>query len=218
MIKLVIFDLDGTLIDTLADLAQATNYALRTMQYPEHELYEYKMMVGNGIDMLLRRALPEDLQTDEKVAQLRQIFVPYYDLHNTDESRPYDGICQLLQALHNNGILLAVASNKYHSATKKIVRHFFPTIPFVAVFGHRQGKPRKPNPTIVEDILAGANVNNDEVLYLGDTTIDILTAQNASVASVAVTWGFRTAEELASAHPNHLITTPTDLIPLVKRL
>ena len=127
MKKLVIFDLDGTLLNTIADLANSTNHALKKLGYPIHKIEEYNFMVGNGINKLFERALPEGEKTEENVLRVRQEFVPHYDKHNADESKPYPGIPTLLEALQTKGIQLAVASNKYQAATEKLVAHFFQT-------------------------------------------------------------------------------------------
>ena len=130
MKKLVIFDLDGTLLNTIADLAQSTNYALAALGYPTHEEKEYNFMVGNGINKLFERALPEESRTEENVLRVRKEFVPYYDQHNADKSRPYPGITELLDELQAKGLQLAVASNKYQAATEKLIAHYFPNIRF----------------------------------------------------------------------------------------
>lgn len=205
MKKLVIFDLDGTLLNTIVDLANSTNHALNTLGYPTHKIEEYNFMIGNGINKLFERALPEGEKTEENVLRVRQEFVPYYDKHNADESRPYPGISALLEALQAKGVQLAVASNKYQAATEKLVAHYFPNIHFTAVFGQREGVKVKPDPTIVEDILRIANVEREEVLYVGDSGVDMQTAINAGVSSCGVTWGFRPRTELESFHPDYII-------------
>ena len=153
MKKLVIFDLDGTLLNTIADLAQSTNHALKVLGYPTHEEAAYKFMVGNGINKLFERALPEGEKTEENILKVRSHFIPYYDEHNADKSLPYPGIPELLTRLQSCQIQLAVASNKYQSATEKLIAHYFPTIRFAAVYGQREGIAPKPDPTVVFDIL-----------------------------------------------------------------
>ena len=153
MKKLIIFDLDGTLLNTIADLAQSTNHALQALGYPTHPESAYNFMVGNGINKLFERALPEGEKSEENVLRVRKEFVPYYDVHNADKSRPYPGIPELLEQLQEKGMILAVASNKYQSATVKLISHYFPNIRFTAVFGQREGVNVKPDPTVVHDIL-----------------------------------------------------------------
>ncbi len=205
MKKLIIFDLDGTLLNTIADLAQSTNHALQTLGYPIHEESAYNFMVGNGINKLFERALPEGEKTEENVLRVRREFIPYYDEHNADKSRPYPGISQLLKEMQENGIQLAVASNKYQSATIKLIAHYFPTISFIAVLGQREGIPVKPDPTVVYDILDIAQVAKEDVLYVGDSGVDMQTAANAGVTACGVTWGFRPRTELEAFHPSHIV-------------
>lgn len=205
MKKLIIFDLDGTLLNTIADLAQSTNHALQTLGYPIHEESAYNFMVGNGINKLFERALPEGEKTEENVLRVRQEFVPYYNEHNADKSRPYPSIPQLLEEMQEKGIQLAVASNKYQSATVKLIAHYFPTIPFIAVLGQREGIPVKPDPIIVHDILEIAQVDPKDVLYVGDSGVDMQTAANAGVTACGVTWGFRPRTELEAFHPAHIV-------------
>jgi len=214
MKKLVIFDLDGTLLNTIADLANSTNYALSQLGFPTHEVEKYNFMVGNGVNKLFERALPEGYKTEEYVLRVRSLFVPYYDKHNADESQPYSGIVELLEFLQSKNIRIAVASNKYQSATEKLVAHYFPNIQFVAVFGQREGIKVKPDPTIVDDILKIAKIDKGEVLYVGDSGVDMQTAKNAGVDACGVTWGFRPKDELAAFSPKHIVDAPKDLISM----
>lgn len=211
MKKLIIFDLDGTLLNTIADLAQSVNHALQTLGYPVHEESAYNFMVGNGINKLFERALPEGEKTEENVLRVRREFIPFYNEHNADKSRPYPGISKLLEEMQEKGIQLAVASNKYQSATAKLIAHYFPTIPFIAVFGQREGIPVKPDPTIVHDILDIAQVAKEDVLYVGDSGVDMQTAANAGVTACGVTWGFRPRTELEAFHPTHIVDKAEDI-------
>ena len=211
MKKLVIFDLDGTLLNTIADLANSTNYALKVLGYPIHEPDKYNFMVGNGINKLFERALPDGEKTEENVLRVRQEFVPYYDQHNEDKSRPYPGVTELLETLQTAGMQLAVASNKYQAATEKLIAHYFPNIKFTAVFGQREGIPVKPDPIIVKEILQIAKVQEEETLYVGDSGVDMQTAINAGVTSCGVTWGFRPRTELESFHPDHIVDNAEEI-------
>ena len=211
MKRLVIFDLDGTLLNTIADLAQSTNHALKTLGYPTHEESAYNFMVGNGINKLFERALPEGEKTEENVLRVRREFIPYYDVHNADMSRPYPGIPELLERLQGAGVAVAVASNKYQAATEKLIAHYFPAIRFTAVFGQREGVNVKPDPTIVNDILAIARIPREEVLYVGDSGVDMQTAANAGVTACGVTWGFRPRTELEAFRPAHLADTTEEV-------
>lgn len=216
MKKLAIFDLDGTLLNTIADLANSTNHALSTLGYPTHAPEAYPLMVGNGINKLFERALPEGEKTEENILRVRQAFVPHYDAHNADDSRPYPGIAELLETLQTAGFKLAVASNKYQAATEKLVAHYFPNIHFVAVFGQREGVKVKPDPVIVHDILTIACVEKAEVLYIGDSGVDMQTAINAGVSSCGVTWGFRPRTELEAFHPDSIVESAEEILPIIK--
>ena len=211
MKKLVIFDLDGTLLNTIADLAHSTNYALNKLGYPTHDTEKYNFMVGNGINKLFERALPDGEKTEENVLRVRQEFVPYYDQHNADKSRPYPGVTELLETLQTAGMQLAVASNKYQAATEKLIAHYFPNIKFTAVFGQRESIPVKPDPIIVKEILQIAKVQEEETLYVGDSGVDMQTAINAGVTSCGVTWGFRPRTELESFHPDHIVDNAEEI-------
>lgn len=215
---LVIFDLDGTLLNTIADLAHSTNYALKKMGYPTHEVEEYNLMVGNGINKLFERALPEGAKTEENILRVRKEFVPYYDVHNADDSQPYPGIPELLSHLQSAGIQLAVASNKYQTATQKLIAHYFPEIHFAAVFGQREGVNVKPDPTIVFDILKIANAQKENVLYVGDSGVDMQTAANAGITACGVTWGFRPRTELENFHPEYIVDIAEEIKDLLTSL
>ena len=215
MKKLIIFDLDGTLLNTIADLAQSTNYALQKLGFPTHEEAAYNFMVGNGINKLFERALPEGEKTEENVLRVRELFVPYYSEHNMDKSGPYPGIPELLQSLQSQGKQIAVASNKYQAGTEALVAHYFPEINFCAVFGQREGIAPKPDPTIVYDILKITNTPKEEVLYVGDSGVDMQTAINSGITSCGVTWGFRPRTELASFQPNHIVDTANEILAFV---
>lgn len=214
MKKLIIFDLDGTLLNTIADLAQSTNHALQTLGYPTHEEAAYNFMVGNGINKLFERALPEGEKSEDNVLRVRKEFIPYYDVHNADKSRPYPGITELLAQLQAQGLLLAVASNKYQAATEKLIDHYFPEIHFTAVFGQRDGINVKPDPTIVEDILSIAGIAKEDVLYVGDSGVDMQTAINAGVTVCGVTWGFRPRAELEEFHPDYIVDKAEEILSI----
>ena len=215
MKKLVIFDLDGTLLDTIADLAESANYALKQLGYPTHDVETIRTFVGNGINKLLERALPSHEQTEENVIRMRSHFVPYYDVHNADLSNPYPGIVSLLEDLQAKGIQIAVASNKYQEATVKLVKQYFPDIDFIEILGQREGINVKPDPTIVFDILQKADVSKEDILYVGDSGVDMQTAINAGVDAVGVTWGFRPRAELESFQPIGLIDKAEELLGFI---
>lgn len=216
MKKLVIFDLDGTLLNTLADLAESTNQALSLNGFPRHAIGEYKFFVGNGINKLFERALPEGAKTEANVQRIRKAFLAHYDMHNTDLSRPYPGIPALLEDLQHAGIRLAVASNKYHAATCKLIAHFFPAIDFAAVFGQREGIPTKPDPAVLREILTLTGVKPADTFYVGDSGVDMQTAHQSGVTACGVTWGFRPKEELESFGPAYIADRPEQIGEWVK--
>lgn len=216
---LIIFDLDGTLINTIDDLGQACNHALSACGYPTHKIEDYPRLVGNGINKLIERALPEEHRNEETVMQLRAFFVPYYDEHNCDLTHPYDGIPELLAALKAAGNPLAVASNKYQAATEKIVAQLFPDM-FDVVLGERENVARKPDPQIVYDIVEamrrlGNEVTDKEILYIGDSLVDAETAKAAKLPFVACTWGFCTREQLLTAQANHMVDHPLEILRII---
>jgi phosphoglycolate phosphatase len=215
MKSLLIFDLDGTLLDTVADLAASTNYALNLCGFPTHETAAYRFFVGNGINKLFERVLPQGEKTQENILLIRQHFLEYYGTHNTELTEPYPGISDLLQSLQKLGIQLAVASNKYQQGTEDLIQNFFPEIEFVAVFGQRENIPVKPDPTIVSDILAIAKVEKANVLYIGDSGVDMQTAQNAGIDAAGVTWGFRSRAEMEQFLPKYFVDNPVEILDIL---
>ena len=215
MKKLVIFDLDGTLLNTIEDLGNAANYALSRNGYPTHSLASYPFFVGNGVRNLIRKALPDDARTDSIIDSLLKDFKEFYNEHNTDCTKPYDGIVELLRKLQDNGVKMAVASNKYQQATEKIIASYFGDIDFVAVYGQRDGVNVKPDPSVVFSILADAKVPKSDVLYVGDSGVDMETARRACVDSVGVTWGFRSEKELNEYHADRIVNKVSDIFDIV---
>lgn len=205
MKQLVIFDLDGTLLNTIEDLGTAVNYALEQRGYPTHSLSSYPYFVGNGVSRLIERALPENARTEEEITLLRRAFKEYYGEHNTDYTRPYEGIPELLEALQKRGLKLAVASNKYQRAVDKLIRYYFPNIRWAAIEGQKDDYPIKPDPSIVFDILSKVPTAKSDVLYVGDSGVDMETARRACVESVGVTWGFRSRAELEQCYADHIV-------------
>jgi phosphoglycolate phosphatase len=210
---LIIFDLDGTLLNTIDDLGHACNHALSQLGFPTHAIDSYPALVGNGVKNLIRRALPESERTEENVERVYIAFVPYYDAHNADYTRPYEGIVGLLQNLKKEGHTLAVASNKYQAATEKIVNQLFPSI-FDVILGEREGIARKPDPQIVYDIFRMTNHTSNttsSVLYVGDSLVDMETAQNAQLPFIACSWGFVSRQQLLQAGATQIIDHPAEL-------
>lgn len=211
MIKLIIFDMDGTILDTIEDLANATNHALKQFNFPVHEVENYRFFVGNGVYKLLERALPEEHRNTDTIAMLKHEFLKYYFVHAEDCTKPYIGIPELLNKLHQQGFQLAIASNKMHEATVEMAKRFFPEIPFVSVLGQREGILTKPSPVIVDEIVAIAGVTKEETLYIGDSGVDAATAINARVAFVGVLWGFRPQAELEAAGATRFVEKPKEI-------
>lgn len=215
MKKLAIFDLDGTLLNTIEDLGHAANHALQAHGYPTHSIASYPFFVGNGVRRLIERVLPEDARTEATIDRMLVTFKEYYNDHNTDFTKPYEGIPELLCHLSSRGVAIAVASNKYQAATGKLISHFFPNLHFVAVEGQKEGVPVKPDPSIVFEILAKAKTPKADTIYIGDSGVDMETARRACVDSIGVTWGFRPEKELVENHADTIVNRPDDIAKLI---
>ena len=213
--ELAVFDLDGTLLHTIGDLAVACNAALALRGLPQHSYDEYCGFVGSGIMRLVERALPEPLRSPENVALMRADFVRYYTAHIDVYTKPYDGIPELLAELAQRGVRLAVASNKFQAGTERLIARFFPDIPFGPVLGQREGVPLKPDPAAVVEILAATGAARERTVFVGDSGIDILTAKAAGVRSIGVSWGFRPRAELEQAGADHIVDRAGELIKLL---
>lgn len=216
MKKLAIFDLDGTLLNTIEDLGRAANYALAEKNLPIHNMASYPFLVGNGVRNLLLRAVPEDFKNESAIDEILRVFKTYYNEHNCDYTVPYDGMPELLKELNAEGVKIAVASNKYQQATEKIVRHYFPDVDFVTINGQQEGVPVKPDPSIVFDILSKAGVTKDETVFIGDSGVDMETARRACVDSIGVTWGFRPEKELIDHFADKIVHKPSEILEIVK--
>lgn len=214
MKQLVIFDLDGTLLNTIADLGNAANYALEKAGFPTHPASAYPRFVGNGVRKLIERVLPESMRNPETVDSLLADFKEYYNEHMTDETEPYPGIPELLKDLTSRGIQVAVASNKYQAATTRLIDHFFPDIKWASVKGQTEGFPVKPDPSIIFAILSETPTAKSNVLYVGDSGVDMETARRACIESCGVTWGFRPQSELTSNHADHIASTTSQILRL----
>lgn len=198
---LIIFDLDGTLLNTIEDLGNAVNYALESKGFATHGMREYKYMVGNGVRKLVERAIPEAFRQSAIIDDVLGRFITYYEKNIDVRTKPYRGMQRLLAELSASGVKLAVASNKFQSGTETLIAKFFGEIPFVAVFGNKEGQPLKPSPELVHKICSMAFPEGGEhdVALVGDSDTDMATARNAGIDAVAVTWGFRSRAELESA-------------------
>ena len=214
-LKLVIFDLDGTLLNTLSDLAFSANHVLEKSGFPVHPIEVYKYFIGNGLDIFIERILPENQKTAQNLALFRDSFLSHYNAHIADFTEPYKGIPGLLKALSSKGLKLAVASNKHQQATEKLIRTLLPGISFIAVLGQREGIPAKPNPAIVQEILTIADLSPEEAVYIGDSDVDMLTASNSDVCSIGVTWGYRPREELEAAGAHFIARSPDEILEII---
>lgn len=214
MKKLVIFDLDGTLLNTIADLGTAANFALSECGYPTHPISAYPRFVGSGITKLLERVLPECDRSSENIERLRPHFKEYYGQHMADATEPYPGIPELLRQLTSRNIAVAVASNKYQTAVEKLIQHYFPEVKWSAIEGQKEGIPVKPDPSIVFEILGKCPTPKSDVLYVGDSGIDMETAHRACIESAGVTWGFRPVTELKEHYADHIVESTGQLLRL----
>ena len=207
-----IFDLDGTLLDTLGDLAASVNYALRSHGMPEHSLDDVRRFVGNGVRRLMERAIPEGAENplfDEAFATFRQ----YYMAHSLDTTRPYDGISETLTALRERGCHIAVVSNKMMAATVELCRHFFPDTVEVAIGEHEaEGIRKKPAPDTVFAALKALGIGEECAVYVGDSDVDIQTAANAGIPCISVLWGFRDKDFLIQHGATSFVSAPSDLL------
>ena len=208
-----IFDLDGTLLDTLNDLADSANYALRSFDMPERTVDEVRRFVGNGVRKLIERAVPEgtDPQMMEKTLA---VFRQHYLVHSLDTTKPYPGIVPLLQVLKEKKMKVAVVSNKFDAATKELCAHFFGPLVDVAI-GEREGIRKKPAPDTVEEAIRQLHAERHRVVYIGDSEVDIATADNCRIPCITVLWGFRDRDFLRSKGATTLVSTPGEIMRYV---
>lgn len=213
--KTIIFDLDGTLLDTLADLADSANYTMKQMGYPAHPQESYKYFVGNGVPKLLERCLPEDKRSEENILTARRIFAEHYNVHFVDKTKPYDGVEELLEKLKENGVKMAVASNKSDEFTVSLVKRFFGNA-FDTVQGGKSDVPKKPAPDIVYGIMDRLDSTPENTYFAGDSNVDMYTAKNAGITSIGCLWGFRTKEELLEGGADFLAESPMDIYEILE--
>lgn len=206
----VIFDLDGTLLNTLEDLKDGINHMLALYNYPERSLEEIRNFVGNGIYRLVEQAVPEGL-TKEKIQQFFLEYREYYTNHCKNKTRPYEGILELLEELKKQGYKLAIVSNKSNQAVQELVVEYFPDLMDVAM-GEKEGIQKKPAPDMVNEVIRLLHTDHGRTLYVGDSEVDKLTAENAGLAYVLVDWGFRHREELMELKPEKIISKPEELL------
>lgn len=214
--KSVIFDLDGTLLDTLDDLANSMNASLASMGFPAHEVESYKIFVGDGVTNLARRTLPAGSRDDETVRECVRRMGDEYARCWRDHTRPYDGIPEMLDALASAGIGMAILSNKPDNFTKEVVSALLPRWSFDCVRGAMDGVPIKPDPDAALEIAREMGVSTDEMLYVGDSGTDMKTAVAAGMYPMGVLWGFRGEEELTSCGARALARTPQEIVAHIK--
>lgn len=205
-----IFDLDGTLLDTLQDLANAVNHAMREMNYPERTVDEVRRFIGNGIRMLIKRAAPQGISVEDYEKTLA-IFTAYYLDHIADFTKPYDGIAEVIKTLKSKGCKVAVVSNKADEAAKKVVKDYFGDI-FDMVVGKMDRFPSKPEPDSVLYVIETLGADKDKCIYSGDSEVDVQTAHNAGLPCVGVTWGNRDVSELIAAGAEYIAEKPNEIL------
>ena len=210
--KSYIFDLDGTLLDSLTDLAASCNYALRINNMPERTIDEVRMFVGNGVRKLMERAIP-DGDCNELFQKTYTDFRDHYLIHNLDHTSPYSGIINMLKSLKDDGCNIAVVSNKFYAATQELVNHFFGDYVSVAI-GERDNIRKKPSPDTVFEALRQLNVEKDGAVYIGDSDVDVMTAKNCGMPCISVLWGFRDKKFLIEHGAKVFVEKPSDILNL----
>lgn len=213
MTKAIVFDLDGTLLDTLTDLAASTNYALRSCGMPEHSIDDVRRFVGNGVRMLMTRALP-DGESNPRFDEALSVFRQHYMQHCLDTTCPYPGIMDALARLKEKGMMLAIVSNKMQAATEELRQHFFSQYIDVAI-GESAAIRKKPAPDTVNEALRLLGISHDEAIYVGDSDVDIDTACAAMMPCASVLWGFRDRQFLLNHGATRLLSSPEELLSLV---
>lgn len=215
MIKAAIFDLDGTLLNTLEDVVNACNYALKKCNFKTHSIEEYKVFVGDGRSKLIERIVPDEYKgNDEVKKKVLRLFDEYYSGHMLDMTKPYEGICEMLKSLKEKGVKLAVVSNKPDEFVGGIVKKYFGDT-FEIVHGQRTNYPVKPDPTTVYEVIEYFGIKLNESIYVGDSNVDIYTAKNAKVKSIGVAWGFRGEEELREAGADYIVYDSNEITELI---
>lgn len=214
MNKFAIFDLDGTLLDTIGDIADACNYALNKQGFPIHSVNPYKYFVGSGVMNLIEMALPEGSRDPETKRRIKRDYDEYYFTHSTDKTKPYPGILDAAKRLRDAGVGMGVLSNKPHASTTELVKIYFPDL-FDIVLGQRDGVPHKPDPAGVHEIIKFLKAEKARGFYIGDTSVDIETGRNAGLVTIGVLWGFRTKDELEKSGADIIITKSEDLTDIV---
>lgn len=214
--KGIIFDLDGTLLNTIYDLADSVNTVLEHYGFPTHDHDAYKLKIGKGFRNLIEVSLPENKKDQESlIDEALELFVKVYDQKYKDKTVPYDGIPELIDELCGRGVFLAVNSNKRTDYTNALVDKFFSHVPFTAVYGERKGIPKKPDPTSALEIADMMGLKPEEILYIGDSKTDMMTGANAGMDTIGVTWGFRGRKELEANGGTYVIDCPKEILEII---
>ena len=212
---LIIFDMDGTILNTLEDLKNSLNYVLQQAGYQTRTLEEVRTFVGNGIRKTIERALPSDIE-EEKVDELFSLFMDYYAIHNTDNTKPYNGVIELLKELKHLGYKTNVVSNKQDSAVKSLCKKFFTGL-FDVEIGEKENIAKKPEPDEVNEVLKILNIDRTKSIYIGDSEVDIQTAQNSKMKSIIVDWGFRDRKFLYEHGAEVIVSNPSEILDIINK-
>lgn len=212
---LIIFDMDGTILNTLEDLKNSLNYVLQQAGYQTRTLEEVRTFVGNGIRKTIERALPSDIE-EEKIDELFSLFMDYYAIHNTDNTKPYNGVIDLLKELKHLGYKTAVVSNKQDSAVISLCKKFFTGL-FDVEIGEKENIAKKPDPDEVNEVLKILNIDRTKSIYIGDSEVDIQTAQNSKMKSIIVDWGFRDRKFLYEHGAEVIVSNPSEILDIINK-
>lgn len=216
--KAVLFDADGTLIDSIADIANTLNEVLDGFNLPIHTINEYKYLVGNGAKALVVNAIPEKLRTDELINKVCTAYKEAYSKNCNSQTRPYEGIPAVLKKIKESGLIIGVVSNKPHEITLDTIHHYFPETEFDFIHGQKDDVPKKPEPDIIKSFCKKYKIKPDEILYFGDTNTDMQFACNTGMFGVGVLWGFRTKDELTDSGAKATISNPKEILKFLSNI
>lgn len=217
MIKAVLFDLDGTLVDSLIDLASSTNYALGLKGFPAHEVEEFKYFAGDGMPKMMERALPQENRDEKTVKEILDLFLPHYAMHYADNTYAYEGVPELVSELKQRGFIVAVVTNKAQHMADKVVNKLYGDS-FKLIFGLRPNIPAKPDPTAALMAMEELGVKPEECVFIGDSGMDVATAVNSGAVPVGELWGFRKEDELLANGAKYIIKKPDELLKIIEEL
>lgn len=216
--KAAIFDLDGTLLDTIEDIADSANASLEHFGFMERTVDEYRFLVGDGVNELIKRALPKEARNDKTIKDCLAFFLAEFDKRWNVKTKPYEGIEKMLKDLEKAGVMMVIFSNKPHNFTVEAANYYFPEIKFAVVLGAKDEIPRKPDAGGVHHVASLLRLSKDNFIFIGDTKVDVQTAKNAGVISVGAAWGFRGREELEKAGADFIIEGPSQLMDVIETL